>query len=168
MSKNKIVNTQCRRCLGQLTYVDVESNICKCGKSKKEHFGDNLFCNNPLGVDSVFKPILVKKLYHKDLCKKCLDKDDRKKRRIKRNQKRIGIKQTRRKKKIQWKSKQEPLSQNNPIEVVFVKKNKRHNILIKFSPKDRWRKVTIQKLRSLEKKYSLVWNPVEERKQSTV
>lgn len=154
--KKLILNTQCRRCLKSLTYKDVESSICKCGKNRKEHSGESLFCDGD--ADSIFTPKIISKLVNRDLCGSCLAKDEKKANKIKRSQRKIGIKATR-KKKVQWKDpKPVELKPNDPLPFFYLKR-KASVIYVKYSLKGKWTLTSKQKLSHLERTMVCRGNP---------
>jgi hypothetical protein len=164
MSKKLVLSTQCRRCLKPLTYVEVESSICKnCGEQKRKHSGAALYCNIIVKFhqDTYFTPVMVKKLLNRDYCEGCLEKDEKKKNRIKRAQRKIGIKATR-KKKTEWKDKKPVEMKPNEQLPAFYLKRRAGVIYTKYSPKERWKKTSVQKLAHLERNYLCRGNPDNE------
>lgn len=137
MAKQQIKSMQCRRCLGLLTQIDTEVKDKLTGKT-----------------------LIVKKLLDPNYCEKCLKKEEARKRKLKRTQLRYGIKDKRKKKiKINWKDKIQEEIKFIPMEPIYVRRNKRKDILIKFSKAGkRWKKVTKRQLNRLQKDHSVLWN----------
>jgi hypothetical protein len=93
------------------------------------------------------------------LCKKCKQHDKAKKKKIIRNQRAIGIKQRRnRKKKINWKSPVEKFD-FNPTKIIYAKREGKV-VFTKHSLAEDWQSKTRQQFSSIEKRYSIVWNPM--------
>jgi len=165
MSKKLIVSTQCRRCLKPLTWVEVlvrikdkDCSICNDFTEEPEIINGQAYHVTKLNSTLCTRYNVTKKLLNKDLCKSCLDKDEKKAKRIKRVQRKIGMKATR-KKKTQWKDKKPVELKPNEQLPVFYLKRRAGVIYTKYSPKERWKKTSVQKLSHLERNYLCRGNP---------